>query len=132
MLVHGVGLAVMVFSVTAIVVALPKMFDSFPGLVIDDRSLTDNASVFGAGFIPWSDIAGIKVQEIKSQRVLYVLLKDPSSYIDTLNPVKRVLLKAVQYVAPSPVGISVSSLSIKFDDLVALVSARLGAYRQNV
>ena len=129
--VHGVGLASILFFGLAGVIGIRKLFDSAPGLIIDDQGITENTSVFSAGFIPWSDISGLEVKQIQNQRILYLLLKDPEKFIATCAPVKRVILKAAKGFAASPVAITSSSLKISFDDLVSAIDARLQRHRLN-
>ena len=128
--VHGIGLLALVFGGVGVIAIARKLIDSSPGLVLDEHGLTDNSSAFSAGLIPWSEITGFEIRQIQKQRVLYVLLKDPDKYISKFGPVKQALLKANQRIAASPVAITSSSLSINFDELVALAEKHFDASRQ--
>jgi hypothetical protein len=130
LLVHGIGLASIVFGGLGVIAIARKLVDSSPGLVLDERGLTDNSSAFSAGLIPWPDITGFEIRQIQKQRILYVLLKDPDKYISRFGPVKQALLKANQRIAASPVAITSSSLSIGFDELVALIDGHFEASRR--
>ena len=122
---HGFGVVSIVFFGIALLFALRKLFDFSPGLVLDARGLTDNSSVFPRGFIPWSDISGLSVQQIKNQRLLYVLLKNPDKYIASRGPIMRAALKAMESRILSPVAISSNTLAIGFDDMVQLINKYL-------
>ena len=127
--VHGMGLVSIVFFGLAGLVGVRKLFDSSPGLILDERGITEQTSVFSAGFIPWSDISGIEVRQIHNQRILYLLLKDPEKFIATCAPVKRAMLKASKNFAASPVAITSSTLQISFDELVDVIDMHLQKHR---
>jgi hypothetical protein len=55
-----------------------------PGLIISDYGVTDHASAFSAGFIPWSAIHSITVGP-----VVTITLKDFKTSLRHLAPVKR-------------------------------------------
>jgi|GEM_PF-4523840 len=55
-----------------------------PGLIISDDGVTDYASAFSAGFIPWSAIRSITVGP-----VVTITLKDFKTSLRHLAPVKR-------------------------------------------
>ena len=113
--VHGLGLVSIVMGGLGGFVAIRKLFDPSPGLIIDELGITDNSSAFSAGFIPWKDIIGFEIRQIHSQRILYVLLSDPEKYIARFKPLKRALLGANMKIAASPVAITASTLKIGFD-----------------
>ena len=115
----------MLFGGFGVFATIRKLFDSSPGLIIDERGITDNSSAFPGGFIPWADIAGFEARQIYNQRILYVLLNDHQKYIAKFNPIKRALLTANMKIAASPVVINVSSLQIGFDELFSLVNKHL-------
>ena len=127
--VHGIGLASIAMGGFGALVAIRKLFDSSPGLVLDEHGLTDNSSAFSVGFIPWADITGFEPRQIHNQRILYVLLSDPEKFIGKFKPLKRALLSANMKIAASPVAVTSSSLAIGFDDLVSLVNEHLSAQR---
>jgi len=129
-LVHGMGAVTIAFFGLAGIAWLRKLFDPAPGLVLDERGLTDNCSALSAGMIPWSDITGFQVRQIQSQRLLYVMLRDPDGYVARCGPVKRALLGINRRIAASPVALNTVALSIDFDGLVALVEQHFAAWRQ--
>jgi hypothetical protein len=128
---HGVGLASMVMGILGAVAISMKLLDKAPGLVLDSKGITVNSSVMAAGFVPWGDISGTQIRQIKNQKILYLLLKNPDKYIERCKPFRRVMLRAGQKMAASPVGINSNTLLIGFDELVALVESRLSSYQSN-
>ena len=55
-----------------------------PGLIISERGITDYASAFSAGFIPWSSIESITVGP-----VVTMTIKDLKTNLRHLPPVRR-------------------------------------------
>jgi hypothetical protein len=132
LIMHGAGMAAMMLGGLGAIVMVRKLVDRRPGLVLDAHGLTDNSSAVSAGLIPWRDIAGFEVHRIQGQRLLYVLLHDPDAYIARCGPIKRVLLRANQRIAASPIAITSNALSMDFDTVVALTERYLAASRQAV
>ena len=118
LMVHGIGALGMVFGALGCVGILSKLFDSAPGLVLDERGLTDNSSLFSAGFLPWSDIDGFDVYQVQKQRMVVVLLRDPDAYVARLGTLRRWMARANRSMAPSPVMLAANGLAIRFDDLL--------------
>jgi hypothetical protein len=127
LLLRTVGLATVALFGSVALIALRKLLDRSPGLVLDDRGVTDNSSLFPAGFIPWSDIAGVTMRRFKSEHIFYMLLKDPDGYIARCgSPLRRTMLRIGQKFSrrkapPSPVAINCSNLNIGADELVRLL-----------
>jgi hypothetical protein len=130
-LVHGIGLLAMTMGVAGVLGVGRKLFDGRPGLVLDEHGLTDNSSLFSAGFVPWSDITGVSVRAVhgSNQKILYVLLADPERFIAKFGPVRRLAMRAGLKFG-SPVGITSGTLQIGFDEMVALVQKHFEASRK--
>lgn len=45
-----------------------KLLGSAPGIVFDERGITDDSGVLAAGFIPWENINGFEVAEVSNQK----------------------------------------------------------------
>jgi hypothetical protein len=127
--IHGVGLFLTLFSPVGIAVSLRKLFDPSPGLMLDSRGITDNSRSFSTVFVPWSDIRGIEVKQIQSQKLIYLLLKDPDKYIESCTPIKRALLRASKNMATSPISISAVTLKTSFEELLALVEQHMALHK---
>lgn len=102
---------------------LRKLFDTRPGLILSSNGFVDNASALAAGFVPWTDVTGTHVVEIKRQRILMVTVKNPEHYIARGGPVTRLLNRGNMRMAGSPIAISANSLKIGFDELLAAFEA---------
>lgn len=128
--IHCVGAASVIFFGLCIIPVLCKLFDDQPGLVLNNRGLTENSNIFSVGFIPWSDIVDVEVHQISSSsRIIYILLSNPEKYVAACAPIKRVMLRLSEKIGPSPVAISSNALKISFNDLLSLLQSRIKEYR---
>lgn len=119
-LVYGLGLAAIVFFGFCGLYGARKMFDRKPGLVLNSSGLVDNASGVAAGFIPWSEVTGVRIHEIHNQKMLVIGVSEPRKYIDRGGALKRTLHKASYKMGSGPVAISSISLKVDFPELVSL------------
>jgi hypothetical protein len=122
------GVAAILFFGFCALYALKKMFDKKPGLVLNSAGIVDNASAVAAGFIPWSEVVGAGVFEIQKQKMLVIGLRDPGKYIDSGGALRRMVNKANQGMAGSPVTIPSTTLKIDFAELLSLFDRYLQKY----
>jgi hypothetical protein len=119
LLVYGVGLLAVACFGGCGLYGLFKLFDKRPGLVLNSAGLVDNASAVAAGFIPWSEVTGSHVYQMRSARMLIIDVTDPRKYADRGGALKRALNKANLKMGGA-VGIPAGTLKIDFPKLVAL------------
>lgn len=112
------GLGIPLFAVCG-VLAVRKLFDTRPGLILDSQGFTDNASANPAGFVPWTDVTDFHVVTIRRQRSLTVVVRNPEEYINRGGKLRQYLNRANTRMVGSPIAISANSLKICFEDLVA-------------
>ncbi|HVJ51042.1 MAG TPA: STM3941 family protein [Aliidongia sp.] len=127
--VHGVGLVSMIFAGLCGIIAARKFFDRRPGLHLTEAGLIDNSSGVSAGFVPWTDIIGIKLHKIAHTRFLVVEVAEPEKYIARGSAVRRWLNRKNFHRCGSPITISSTALAIDFDDLTRLFNHYLSKYR---
>ena len=120
MLVHALGLVAIVFFGIAGLVALKKLFDTKPALILNKSGIVDNASAVAAGFIPWSEVVGARIVDVQKQKMLVIDVRDPEKYLARGNLVKQTLNKANYKMVGSPVSISANVLAIDFSELTSL------------
>jgi hypothetical protein len=127
-MIHALGaLSVFLFGASA-VYTIAKLFDGKPGLVLGPTGLMDNSSAVAAGFIPWSDVTGVKVFWFGIQRFLVIRVADPEKYIARGNPFKRALNRANTGMVGSPIAISSNALRIPFHELRHEVASRFARH----
>lgn len=130
LLMQTVGvLGVVFFSWTGFM-SLKKFFDTQPGLVINQKGITDNSSGVSVGFIPWKDITEIKSTQIALTKFLIIQLNNPEDYLDRcIRPIQKRLLKANYKKYGTPVSISVNTLKVKFKPLVQILTEAWKVYK---
>jgi hypothetical protein len=107
-------------------VILKKIFNTKPGLIIDEAGITDNSSGLSVGFIPWHDIKAIKAVTLHKQKFLQLIVDNPEEYINRqTNSLKRNGMKMSNKLYGSPVSISANSLQCNFDELKNILEGRL-------
>lgn len=117
--VYVVGfLAILLFGLLGLL-ALRKLFDRKPGLILNSAGITDNASSLSVGLIPWSDVEGVEIFEIQSQKLLIIKVKEPQKYFDRGNSLNRGLNKGG--FNGNPIGISSITLKISIPELADLI-----------
>lgn len=117
---YGLGAAAVLFFGGCAVVAVRKMSDRKPGLVLNSTGVVDNASGVAAGLIPWAEVVGFGVFEMQKQQMLIVQVSDPEKYIGRGGALRRALNRANYKMTGSPVAIPSNTLRISFPELVAL------------
>ncbi len=90
-----------------------------PALTIDRTGITDNASGLSVGFIPWSDIVGIRIVTLQAQKYLGVSLRNPNEYLKRAPLVKRLLIRTNVHCLGHVVNIPQLSLPVPVEDLLA-------------
>jgi hypothetical protein len=127
-MVHALGAGAALFFGACAVYAIAKSFDPKPGLVLGPTGLVDNSSAVAAGFIPWSDVTGVEIFQLGTQKTLVIRVADPEKYVARGNPLKRALNRANTGMVGSPVVISSNALRIPFHELREEVASRFARH----
>ncbi len=126
------GYASMIFFGTCAIFFIRKLPDTKPGLIIDDKGLTDNSSGLPAGQILWSDIKEVSVIEISGQRIIMLKAKNPQDYIDRQTSLfVRKGMELNNRLYGTPLQITANGLKISFDDLLTLITKKFEETRHN-
>lgn len=68
--------------ITGLYIILRTALSRKPGLIIDERGITDHSNITSVGFIPWREITGVKeAQNAFGQKMIIVLVSNPDQYI---------------------------------------------------
>lgn len=94
-----------------------KLLDTKPGLIFNSEGVVDNSSGVAAGLIPWSEISGVGVVEIKKQKMLVIKVINPEKYIETGSAIRRAANRASAAMVGSPLAIAATALKIDFQEL---------------
>jgi hypothetical protein len=100
-----------------------------PMLVIDDKGLTDNASLLGAGFMAWREIGRVEIEEVLQQEYLAIYAVDVEQVLARCNPIKRAIMRINQRMAGTPLLLPMAALAMNGDELLAAVRPHLAARR---
>lgn len=132
-LILSVGIVAVIFSGLCLIVILKKMFDTKPGIIIDDNGIFDNASGISAGFIPWEDIIEIKETKVSNQSFINIVVKNPQDYINRQKNILMRKLAEVNYKSfGTVIGIPSNALDCKFEDLIKAMKLRFEDYKNSV
>ena len=63
-------------------------------LIADEKGITDRSSAIALGFIPWSDVASIRLCLFMEQKFIEVELKNEDKYLNGLGWFKKNAIKA--------------------------------------
>ncbi len=121
---YGAAAGSLLMGVAGTIFFTLKMFDNKPGLIIDSKGITDNASGVSAGFIPWEDIRQIYTTQVMSEKFIMIGVSNPEKYID--RQTKFLKRKAMNYnykAYGSPISLTVSALKTNHDSLLATLNA---------
>jgi hypothetical protein len=127
----GAGIAGALFFGAGCLWSFVKLFDRKPGLVVDTEGIIDNASLVAAGRIAWSEIKGIELREVRSQKYVAIYVEEPGKYVKRANPLWRWLANINLKYFGTPVNISATALRTDFPKLRALLEEQFAKYSQS-
>lgn len=121
---YGTAAGSIVMGLAGMIFFTLKMFDKKPGLIIDSKGITDNASGVSAGFIPWEDIRQIYTTQVMSEKFVMIGVSNPEKYIDRQTKFLKRKAMTFNYKAyGSPISLTVSALKANHDSLLATLNA---------
>ncbi|RWY47964.1 STM3941 family protein [Mucilaginibacter gilvus] len=121
-----IGFAAVAFFGFCAFCLIKKLFDTKPGLVVNEEGIIDNCSGFSFGFIPWADIEDIYVIEIGRQKLIIVLVNNPEVYINRqTNPLMKKMAAMNYRSYKTPVSITANTLQYDFEELYVLLRAHV-------
>lgn len=106
-----------------------------PGLVINNTGFTDYSSGLAAGYIPWTEVKGLKTVILprNKRRSISVVLKNPNDFLDRQpNALKRKALIINLRNYGSPIQLSPNSLRCSFDELLKHLQSHFDRSRPSV
>lgn len=109
------------------VLALRKLFDRTPGLLLDGKGITDrltrNFRGASDGQVMWADIKDVEARKVHGQRYLVLIMKNPTEYVERGNVVARFFRRLDAKLYGSPLYISTGALKMDFENLASMVRA---------
>jgi hypothetical protein len=129
MVVHATGWFGFLFFGATGAFAAVKYFDTRPGLVFDQRGITDHSSGLAIGFVPWHDVAGVKEYEVMNQPMMIVLLKDQQRYLERIHPLLRWIARMNVNLCGSCIAISANTMQMDHAALKALLESQWARHK---
>jgi hypothetical protein len=105
-----------------------KLFDTKPGIVIDQFGITDNSSAIGGHKIKWNDITHFTIESVKRTKFILIHVKNPSEYIDPSNVFKRFWLNLNNRIYGTPLSIAATTLQCNISDLFDILEKQWKRY----
>lgn len=111
---------------------LYKLFDSKPGIIINERGIVDNSNFVSVGLIRWENITNIKINKVYGQKQIVIEINNPDETIlNQKNPLKRFFMKFNKDHFNSPILLSSVALNCKFDDLYKIIKEQFSLHSSN-
>jgi hypothetical protein len=124
-----VGYASVIFFGLCLIFVCYKAFDRKPGLIINEKGITDNSNYTSVGLIEWSEITGIRTQQVMSTRFILIDVLNPEKFIEKSSKFKASLMKTNMKMYGTPLSITSNSLRYNFDELEKLLKSEFDDYR---
>lgn len=118
----GIGMLGFVMGGIGGLIFFKKLFDKEAGLTINQQGIIENTNGLSVRMVEWKDITGFETRQVQGQKLILVMVKKPQKYIDKAsnNAQKRLLRLNVKEYG-TPISITVSSLKMDFEELLALL-----------
>ncbi len=110
----------------AIVTTWKQCLSKKPGLIIDDKGLTDHSNMLSPGFIPWGEIISIKTAEGDFKRpLIVVMVNNPDAFLNK-KPKMRASLEYQYRQYGSPIVINPAILECDVQQLIEWLNESRG------
>jgi hypothetical protein len=116
---------VSIFSIQSLADYLKTCFDKNATLIISDKGLADNLSIFSCGELHWNEIAGVHIVSRIDTNLLIILVKDPASVVSRQSLWKKMVLNSFFKNYGSPVVISERKLPLPINELRDILYKRI-------
>ncbi len=122
-------ICVVIFFVFSLL-ALRKLIDRRPGLIIDENGIVDNSGPIKLWLIEWKDITHIETGKISSTKFLILHTDNPTKYLSRVKgAVTKYIMKQNYEMCGSPLTMTSGALKINFKELEALIHREWGKHR---
>ncbi|WP_298735427.1 STM3941 family protein [uncultured Chitinophaga sp.] len=128
---NGSALCALLLGLLGTGLAIRKLLQHQPALMIDDEGITDHSSPVAAGYIPWSDVQLITTTTVVNQKLILLIIRNAEAYIlQQKNIIARKGMRMNFKNYGSPVCISASGLQCTAGELEQLIERKLSAYKR--
>ena len=128
LIIQIVGIASILFFGFGIYVAIRQLIRNKLMLVIDEKGITVNPKK--EEIIDWKDIDGFSEIKINNVKIIIIQMNNSQDYIDNeSNKIRKSLMKYNLENYGSPFNISVSTMDLKYEELLKLLNENLIEYK---
>lgn len=99
-------------------------------IIFDEKGITDNSTEIAFGFVPWSDVDIIMVNNLASARFVEVKLKNPNKYIAKLSEIKQNQVRLNMKMKHEAMCINLSLTNTKPRDIISKVKKLFETYKR--
>jgi hypothetical protein len=123
-----VGYASLIFFGICLIYIFYKAFDKKPGLIVNENGITDNSNFASVGLIEWSEIIGIRTEQVMSTKFILIDVLNPEKFIQKSSKFKASLMKANLKMYGTPLSITSNTLRYNFDEMERLLKSEFDKY----
>lgn len=130
---RGIGIISAFFAGPLFISLINSLFSTDYAIVIDNKGITDNSSLYSLGFIAWDDIISISEAHMRKNKRLRIHINNHSQYVQHVhNPIKRLLIDLGSKMPGEKDStiISLAPLDCSYEALAMEVSNRLTLHKQ--
>ncbi|WP_333601394.1 STM3941 family protein [Flavobacterium sp.] len=124
-----VGFASVIFSSLCLIYIFYKAFDKKPGLIVNANGIIDNSNFASVGLIEWSEIIGIRTQQVMSTKFILIDVLNPEKFIQKSSKYKASLMRANLKMYGTPLSITSNSLKYNFEKMESLLKTEFEKYK---
>jgi hypothetical protein len=124
-LLKATGYSSIIFFGAAGLYIFYKLFDSKPGLTIDNEGIHDNSNASSGHLIKWRQIKGLKIEQVMSTRFILIDIHDPEDFMNSVGGLKKKLMMGNFRMYGTPISIISNSLQCDTDYLFKVISERM-------
>ena len=121
----AIGWVGIVFFGVGVPLAIFRLLDARPKLVINDSGISDRR--VWSGTIPWGDIESVFRQEIGRMAYLCLRLKNEDHYVNGLSSMQKKIAEMNRRFGLPPFCVLLSQLGLNADQIEDLVNKYLAA-----
>lgn len=130
-IIRNIGYVGLPFFGLVSILLFKKLFDNKPGLIINEKGITDNTNSSSLGLIKWSDITKISQKKVVSTKFLLVEIRNPEEYIEKANRLKKLTLRQNLNTYGTPITLTSVGLQCSFEELERLILESYNQSKQN-
>ncbi|MEP6676902.1 MAG: STM3941 family protein [Ferruginibacter sp.] len=113
----GLTFWVVILTVIALLEYIKTTFSKQAVLIITDKGIHDNLSIFSVGDISWAEITDLRIVKLLRTDFLVISVTNPQSFIHRISKLKQRPLKSYLKKFGSPIVISQRRINYNLEDL---------------